>query len=65
MNRIRLLSNNPDKADQLAAAGLTVDERVQTGLHLTAANARYLTAKRDRTAHTLDLPTLPSQPTAA
>ena len=56
LDRIRLLSNNPDKADQLAAHGVLVEERVPTGLHLTPANARYLTTKRDHTAHTLDLP---------
>ena len=50
-----LLSNNPDKADQLDAVGVTVAERVPTGVHLSAANARYLAAKRDHTAHTLDL----------
>ena len=52
---IQLLSNNPDKASQLEALGVTVTERVPTGVHLSAANARYLTAKRDHTAHTLDL----------
>lgn len=64
-DRIRLLSNNPDKAHQLERHGVSVDERVPTGLHLSAANARYLTAKRDHTAHTLDLPSLFSQPAAA
>jgi GTP cyclohydrolase II len=54
--RIRLLSNNPDKAAQLERLGVRVDEQVTTGVHLSAANARYLTAKRDHTAHTLDLP---------
>ncbi|MGY1985209.1 GTP cyclohydrolase II RibA [Blastococcus sp. SYSU DS0669] len=54
--RIRLLSNNPDKADQLRLHGIAVTEQVRTGLHLTESNTRYLTAKRDRTAHTLDLP---------
>jgi GTP cyclohydrolase II len=53
--RIRLLSNNPDKAVQLDAYGVTVAERVRTGVHLSEANARYLGAKRDHTAHTLDL----------
>jgi GTP cyclohydrolase II len=57
-DRIRLLSNNPDKAAQLEILGVTVEERVPTGLHLTEANARYLTVKRDHTAHTLDLPLL-------
>lgn len=54
-DRIRLLSNNPDKARQLAAYGIGVGERVPTGVHLSPANERYLTAKRDHTAHTLDL----------
>ena len=30
--------------------------RCRTGVHLSAANARYLSTKRDHTAHTLDLP---------
>jgi GTP cyclohydrolase II len=55
-DRIRLLSNNPDKAAQLELLGVEVAERLPTGVHLSAANARYLTAKRDHTAHTLDLP---------
>src|SRR5438270_1430896 len=55
-DRIRLLSNNPDKAAQLDVLGITVTEQVRTGVHLSAANARYLSAKRDHTAHLLDLP---------
>jgi GTP cyclohydrolase II len=54
--RIALLSNNPDKATQLERAGITVTDQIPTGVHLSEANARYLTAKRDHTAHTLDLP---------
>ena len=54
-DRIRLLSNNPDKASQLQALGVDVAEQVPTGVHLSPANRRYLTAKRDRTAHTLEL----------
>ena len=55
-DRIRLLSNNPDKAAQLARLGVRIAERVPTGVHLSAANARYLRAKRDRTGHALQLP---------
>jgi GTP cyclohydrolase II len=55
-DRIRLLSNNPDKAVQLELLGIAVTERVPTGVHLSAANARYLAVKRHHTAHTLDLP---------
>jgi GTP cyclohydrolase II len=54
--RIALLSNNPDKAAQLERAGITVTDRIPTGVHLSAANARYLRAKVVRTAHTIDLP---------
>jgi GTP cyclohydrolase II len=53
---IRLLSNNPDKAAQLRALGIRVTEMVPTRVHLSPANARYLTAKRDHTAHTIELP---------
>jgi GTP cyclohydrolase II len=52
---VRLLSNNPDKAAQLAALGVAVTEQVPTGVHVSPANVRYLTAKRDHTHHTLDL----------
>ena len=52
---IRLLSNNPDKATQLESLGIHVTEHVRTGVHLSDANHRYLEAKRDHTAHTLDL----------
>lgn len=55
-NTVRLLTNNPDKAAQLAALGIGVTEQVPTGVHLTPVNHRYLAAKRDHTAHTLDLP---------
>ncbi|WP_291381813.1 GTP cyclohydrolase II [Demequina sp.] len=55
-DRIRLLSNNPDKAAQLKRLGVRVEERVTTGVHLTDANARYLAAKVDHTGHTLALP---------
>ncbi len=52
--RIALLSNNPDKAAQLAALGVIVSERVPTGVHLSAANARYLATKAAG-GHALDL----------
>jgi GTP cyclohydrolase II len=55
-DRVRLLSNNPDKAAQLELLGIEVAERIPTGVHLSPANARYLATKRDHTAHTLELP---------
>ncbi|MFG3227416.1 GTP cyclohydrolase II [Kitasatospora sp. NPDC048194] len=52
---IDLLSNNPDKAAQLARLGITVRRRVPTGVHLSASNVRYLTAKVERTGHSIEL----------
>ncbi|WP_233150000.1 GTP cyclohydrolase II [Kineosporia sp. A_224] len=54
--RVALLSNNPDKAAQLEAYGVEVIERVPTRVHLSAANAGYLSAKVRHTAHTIELP---------
>jgi GTP cyclohydrolase II len=56
VDRIRLLSNNPDKALQLDALGVRVAGRVPTDVHLTGANAAYLAAKVTRTHHIIDLP---------
>jgi GTP cyclohydrolase II len=55
-DRIRLLSNNPDKALQLEKCGIEVDQRVPTGVHMSAANVRYLATKASHTAHTIELP---------
>ncbi|WP_320824349.1 GTP cyclohydrolase II [Reinekea sp.] len=56
LERIRLLSNNPHKADQLVAAGIDVSERVDTGVYVNQYNADYLKAKVDQQAHRIDLP---------
>ncbi|GIH16245.1 GTP cyclohydrolase II [Rugosimonospora africana] len=56
VDRLALLSNNPDKADQLDRLGVTVTERVPTRVHLSPTNAGYLAAKATHGAHTLDLP---------
>jgi GTP cyclohydrolase II len=55
VSRVALLSNNPDKAEQLRHFGVTVAARVPTGVHLSPANARYLATKAHRGDHTLDL----------
>jgi GTP cyclohydrolase II len=55
VSRVALLSNNPDKAEQLRRLGVTVASRVPTGVHLSDANAHYLATKVERGAHTLDL----------
>jgi len=56
VDRIRLLSNNPDKARQLDALGVEVTQRVPTGVHVSAANVRYLRTKASHTSHTIELP---------
>ncbi len=55
VTRIRLLSNNPDKAAQLTAHGITVAEQVQTGTYMNTHNQRYLQAKVLRTHHKINL----------
>jgi GTP cyclohydrolase II len=55
-SRVELLSNNPDKAHQLRSCGVTVVSEVRTGVHVSAANVRYLETKVRRGAHMLDLP---------
>ncbi|MEU9127233.1 GTP cyclohydrolase II [Kitasatospora sp. NPDC048540] len=52
---VRLLSNNPDKARQLAALGIEVTEHVPTGVHVSASNIRYLRAKVEHTGHAIPL----------
>jgi GTP cyclohydrolase II len=54
--RIDLLSNNPDKAQQLRDLGISVARKVPTGVHLSVANAGYLATKVARGEHTIDLP---------
>lgn len=56
VERVALLSNNPDKAAQLNRLGVVVSEHVPTRVHLSPANASYLTAKANHAAHTLDVP---------
>lgn len=55
VRQIRLLTNNPDKSQQLTQHGLQV-QQVPTGVHISPNNLGYLQTKRDRTSHTLHLP---------
>ncbi|HEY8471691.1 MAG TPA: GTP cyclohydrolase II [Natronosporangium sp.] len=55
-DRVALLTNNPDKARQLSELGVEVTEQVNTAVHLSEANLRYLMTKVRRAGHTLDLP---------
>ena len=55
LSRIRLLSNNPHKAQKLQEAGIEVLERVETGVYVNQYNADYLKAKVDQQDHKIDL----------
>ncbi|MER6421981.1 GTP cyclohydrolase II [Streptomyces sp. NPDC001137] len=56
LTRIRLLTNNPEKAAQLASLGIEVAAMVPTGVYLTDENGRYLDAKVRHGGHTLLVP---------
>lgn len=51
IQQVRLLSNNPDKVQQLAASGITVAERVSLALPANTHNRRYLATKEKRCGH--------------
>ena len=53
--KINLLSNNPDKAQQLESCGVVVEDIISTRAHVTGENLKYLEAKRDRSGHKLSL----------
>ena len=53
---LRLLTNNPAKVKGLVDSGLKVTGTVSLPVSVTRDNVRYLTAKRDRLGHLIDLP---------
>jgi len=53
VRQVRLMTNNPRKVEAVTAGGLTVVERVPVLAPITADNAAYLNAKRDRLGHDL------------
>lgn len=52
-NRIRLMTNNPDKIEALEAAGIEVIERIPLVIEASAHNRRYLDTKKRRLSHKL------------
>lgn len=54
-SRIRLLTNNPEKAEALERYGITVMQCVPLSIPANAFNQTYLATKRDRLGHTLPL----------
>jgi 3,4-dihydroxy 2-butanone 4-phosphate synthase/GTP cyclohydrolase II len=53
ISRVRLLSNNPEKARQLEERGVTVTDLVPLVVGVGEFNEGYLDAKRDRMGHAL------------
>ena len=52
MPSIRLLTNNPDKTDQLGQYGIEIESTIPTGVFLNPNNRKYLEAKvRHKTSH--------------
>ncbi len=54
VRRVRLLSNNPDKVEQLEKAGIRVVERVPCQPRITKTTRAYLTTKKSKMGHMLE-----------
>jgi GTP cyclohydrolase II len=54
VRRVRLLSNNPDKVQQLESAGIRVVERVPCRPRTSQLSHAYLETKRTKMGHLLD-----------
>jgi GTP cyclohydrolase II len=54
VRRVRLLSNNPDKVEQLESAGIQVVERVPCQPRTTKTTRAYLSTKKSKMGHLLD-----------
>ncbi|PJB10866.1 MAG: hypothetical protein CO120_02615 [Gammaproteobacteria bacterium CG_4_9_14_3_um_filter_38_9] len=51
ISRIRLLTNNPEKIDNLKKYGIDEIERVEMPVFLSACNERYLKTKKEKLMH--------------
>jgi len=58
VHSVRLLTNNPDKVEQLEAHGVVVSERVPHVLPPNVHNVGYLRTKATRSGHFIDLAAL-------
>lgn len=56
LQRVRLMSNNPEKIRALKDNGLEVVERVALAVEFHGDAARYLKTKRERMGHLINLP---------
>jgi GTP cyclohydrolase II len=55
VSAVRLMSNNPDKIQAIERAGVAVAERVPCQPSGTGRAARYLSTKKEKLGHLLDL----------
>jgi GTP cyclohydrolase II len=55
VRRVRLLTNNPRKVQDVQAGGLEVTEIVPTGVFVNSVNSRYIATKIARASHTMSL----------
>jgi len=53
IEQVRLLTNNPDKVDQLTQAGIRVTDRIGLVVGAGPVNEQYLATKRERMGHLL------------
>ncbi|HEY4514345.1 MAG TPA: hypothetical protein VJH69_03425, partial [Candidatus Paceibacterota bacterium] len=51
--QIKLLTNNPEKENQLSALGIKIVERVPLEIHHNKINEGYLLAKKKKLGHRL------------
>lgn len=56
VGRFDLLTNNPDKAQQLRDKGASIRNVIPTGVHANNFNVNYLHAKAHITTHSIQLP---------
>ena len=54
VRKVRLLSNNPDKVQQLEKAGIRVAERVPCRPRISSVSRAYMETKRTKMGHLLD-----------
>ncbi len=55
VQQVRLMTNNPAKVADLEKYGIKVTERVPAASEPTQTNRKYLTAKRDKLGHLIEL----------
>jgi GTP cyclohydrolase II len=55
IKKIRLVTNNPKKVNDLKSYGIEIEQVVNTSAHVKEGNEGYLKAKRSHGKHNLDL----------